>query len=77
MRFQVSISPVWTIRHAAGSTLGPRVVEPLTAVDEHGSLAAACTATGAPYRHAWQLLREDEARFGLPLRVMARGKARS
>lgn len=74
MSFEVSISPVWTIRHPAGSTLGPRVVELLTAVDEHGSLAAACTATGASYRHAWQLLREGEALFGQPLLVMARGK---
>ena len=74
MSFQVSISPVWTIRHAAGGTLGPRVVELLVAVDEHGSLAAACAATGASYRHAWQLLREGEALFGQPLLVMARGK---
>jgi molybdate transport repressor ModE-like protein len=74
LSFQVSISPLWTIRHAEGGTLGPRVVELLVAVDEHGSLAAACTATGASYRHAWQLLREGETLFGQPLLVMARGK---
>jgi molybdate transport repressor ModE-like protein len=74
MTFQVSISPVWTIRHADGRTLGPRVVELLVRVDEHGSLAAACTAMGASYRHAWQLLREGEAMFGQPLLVMSRGR---
>lgn len=74
MSFQVSISPVWTIRHAGGGTLAPRVVELLVMVDEHGSLAAACTAIGASYRHAWQLLREGEALFGQPLLVMSRGK---
>lgn len=72
--FQVSISPVWTIRHGDGASLGPRVVELLVKVDEHGSLASACTAVGASYRHAWQLLREGEALFGQPLLVMARGK---
>jgi molybdate transport repressor ModE-like protein len=74
MSFQVSISPVWTIRHPDGQALAPRVVELLVMVDEHGSLAAACTAIGASYRHAWQLLREGEALFGQPLLVMARGK---
>lgn len=72
--FQVSIDPVWTIRHADGRSLGPRVVDLLVKVDEHGSLAGACTAIGASYRHAWQLLREGEAVFGQPLLVMARGK---
>jgi len=72
--FQVSISPVWTIRHRDGASLGPRVVELLVKVDEHGSLASACQAIGASYRHAWQLLREGEALFGQPLLVMARGK---
>ncbi|MFT3957447.1 MAG: substrate-binding domain-containing protein [Piscinibacter sp.] len=72
--FQVSISPVWTIRQADGDTLGPRVVELLVKVDEQGSLAAACGVIGASYRHAWQLLREGEALFGQPLLVMSRGK---
>jgi molybdate transport repressor ModE-like protein len=72
--FQVSISPVWTIRDGGGASLGPRVVELLVKVDEHGSLASACGAIGASYRHAWQLLREGEALFGQPLLVMARGK---
>lgn len=72
--FQVSIDPVWTIRTADGRALSARVVDLLVKVDEHGSLAAACTDVGASYRHAWQLLREGESLFGQPLLVMARGK---
>lgn len=72
--FQVSIGPVWAVRHADGRSLSPRVVDLLIKVDEHGSLASACAAVGASYRHAWQLLREGEALFGQPLLVMARGK---
>src|SRR5262245_65852380 len=70
----VSITPVWTIRHSDGTTLGPRVTELLVKVEEQGSLAAACQAMGASYRHGWQLLREGEALFGQPLLVMTRGK---
>lgn len=72
--FQVSIDPVWTIRTADGRALSARVVDLLVKVDEHGSLAAACGAAGASYRHAWQLLREGEALFGQPLLLMSRGK---
>jgi molybdate transport repressor ModE-like protein len=73
----VAIAPQWTIRNPGGHTLGPRVVELLVRVHEHGSLSAACAAGGGgagSYRHAWQLLREGEALFGQPLLVMARGK---
>ncbi len=72
--FRVSISPHWTIESPEGRSLGPRVVEMLVKVDEHGSLAGACQASGVSYRHAWQLLREGEALFGQPLLVMSRGK---
>lgn len=72
--FRVSIAPHWTIEGPEGRSLGARVVELLVQVDEHGSLAGACTATGVSYRHAWQLLREGESLFGQPLLVMSRGK---
>lgn len=71
---EVSISPEWTIRSPRGEALSPRVVELLVKVHEHGSLSSACTAAGASYRHAWQLLREGEALFGEPLLRMERGK---
>jgi len=72
--FRVSVAPLWTIEGPDGRALGPRVVELLVQVDEHGSLAGACAASGVSYRHAWQLLREGEALFGQPLLVMSRGK---
>jgi molybdate transport repressor ModE-like protein len=71
---RVSIVPQWTIQSPEGRSLGARVVELLVQVDEHGSLARACTASGVSYRHAWQLLREGESLFGQPLLVMSRGK---
>ncbi len=72
--FRVAIAPHWTIEGPEGRGLGTRVVELLVQVDEHGSLAGACTASGVSYRHAWQLLREGEGLFGQPLLVMSRGK---
>lgn len=72
--YRVAISPHWTIEGPDGLGLGTRVVELLMQIGEHGSLAAACAASGVSYRHAWQLLREGEALFGQPLLVMSRGK---
>jgi molybdate transport repressor ModE-like protein len=71
---RVAISPQWRIEGPDGRELSPRVLDLLLRIDEHGSLARACTATGVSYRHAWQLLREGEALFSQPLLVMSRGK---
>lgn len=71
---KVSISPQWTISDAQGQNLAPRLLELLRDVAEHGSLAAACKATGASYRHAWNLIRNGERQLGRPLLNMARGK---
>ena len=70
----IRIEPRLVIEDATGRGLGTRVVELLLQVDRHGSLAAACAASGLSYRHAWELLREGEALFGQPLLVKARGK---
>lgn len=72
--FRVALAPQWTIEGPEGRGLGTRVVELLVQIDEHGSLAGACTACGTSYRHAWQLLRQGETLFGQPLLVMSRGK---
>jgi len=71
---EVTIKPEWIIRGPAGASLPRRVVELLVKVDEQGSLAGACKATGISYRYAWQLLREGEQLFAEPLIVMQRGK---
>lgn len=70
----VSITPLLAIRDGAGRTLGALTVELLVGIDDHGSLAAACNASGSSYRHGWQLLREAEQLFGQPLLTMTRGK---
>lgn len=72
--YQVTIKPEWIIRPPGGESLPRRLVELLVKVDELGSLASACKATGVSYRYAWELLRQGESLFGEPLIVMKRGK---
>jgi len=72
--YKVLIRPRWTIRRPDGAELPSRLIELLAAVHERGSLLAACAALGLSYRHAWGLLREAEAGFGVPLLLMERGK---
>jgi molybdate transport repressor ModE-like protein len=71
---EVTIRPEWIIRQPGGNSLPRRVVELLVKIDEHGSLAGACKATGISYRYAWELLHQGEALFGESLIVMQRGK---
>lgn len=71
---EVSIQPQWSIRRTGQPTLPPRLVQLLGDVHEHGSLLRACEASGASYRHAWQLLREAEAALGQPLIRTERGQ---
>jgi molybdate transport repressor ModE-like protein len=72
--YHVTIQPEWTIRPASGGSLPPRVVELLVKIQEHGSLATACQASGISYRHAWELVRQAENLFGEQLVRMERGK---
>jgi molybdate transport repressor ModE-like protein len=74
---QVTIRPEWTIKPAGGGSLAPRVIELLVKIQEHGSLANACQASGLSYRHAWELIRQGEALFGERLVHMERGKGSS
>ncbi len=75
--YKVSIQPQWTIRHADGMALSPKLLALLLQVHESGSLSAACRQHGASYRHAWELVRTGEAMFGAPLLRMERGKGSS
>lgn len=70
----VHIDPAWQVTGPGGAPLPPRVLGWLAAIQAHGSLSAACKATGASYRHTWKLVREAEAAMGTPLVTMARGK---
>jgi len=73
--FKVSIKPQWTIKHLEAQILPRRLLELLVEIHEHGSIAAACEASGASYRYAWGLLQEGQTMFGAPLVNMARGKS--
>ncbi|HEX4326977.1 MAG TPA: substrate-binding domain-containing protein [Burkholderiales bacterium] len=73
--FKVSIKPQWTIKHLDTQILPKRLIELLVDIHEHGSIAAACEASGASYRYAWGLLQEGQTLFGAPLVNMARGKS--
>ena len=74
---EVRIKPVWTLTGQHGEEAPPRLIELLVQVQAHGSLSAACKASGASYRHAWSLIREGEALLGHPLLTMSRGKGSS
>jgi molybdate transport repressor ModE-like protein len=71
---KVSIRTQWTIRQGEGEGLSARLLDLLAQVHEQGSLLRACQASGASYRHAWQLVRQGEAQLGVQLLVMERGK---
>ena len=71
---KISIRPQWTITHASGEALGPRLIDLLVCVAETGSIAAACQRAGLSYRHAWDTIRQGEAWFGAPLLQMERGR---
>ncbi|MBC3871055.1 helix-turn-helix transcriptional regulator [Undibacterium oligocarboniphilum] len=71
---KVSIKPQWTISDAEGQDLPVKVLELLRQVHDHGSLSGACKASGASYRHAWNLIRQGEQQIDAPLLKMERGK---
>ena len=71
---QVSIRPVWTIQEPDGPPLPARLIELLVLVAEQGSLLNAARGLGMSYRRAWDVVREGEQQFQMPLLVMERGK---
>jgi molybdate transport repressor ModE-like protein len=74
---KVTIKPMWSVSDAQGQSLSPRLLDLLVLVHEHGSLSAACRASGGSYRHAWSVVRQGEALIGAPLLDMQRGKGAS
>lgn len=71
---QVSIRPAWTIQDPGGPALPARLIELLVQVQMQGSLLTAARVLGLSYRHAWDLVRQGEQQFGVPLLHMERGK---
>lgn len=71
MRLTLTLS--WRLGGDA-AMLDERLLPLLDAVASKGSLAAAVADRGLSYRAAWGLLRDYEAKFGVPLVVLARGR---
>lgn len=71
---KVTIKPQWTLSREGSGTLMPRLIELLRLVQQHGSLARACEASGLSYRHAWQMVRQGHEVFGAPLLRMSPGR---
>jgi molybdate transport repressor ModE-like protein len=59
---------------APGQELDPRLVPLLEAIAASGSLARAVVACGMSYRAAWGLLRDHDARLGVGLVDLERGR---
>ena len=71
--FKVSIRPEWLMATRGGeATPLPVVLGLLSQIDVCGNLAAACKACALSYRHAWGLLRQFEAAFGVVLLITSR-----
>lgn len=72
---KVEIRPDWVVRDAAGTpTALPALLGLLLAVSQLGSISKAATARGMSYRHAWGLLQQFSAQFGVDLVHKVRGK---
>ena len=72
---KVEIRPDWVVRDAAGvPTPLPALLGLLLAVSQLGSISKAAMACGMSYRHAWGLLQQFSAQFGVELVHKVRGR---
>lgn len=71
---RVTPSLCWLPGTPGGPPIDRRLLDLLGRIAEHGSLRAACSATGIPYRTAWGLLQEIERSLGGPLVRLERGR---
>lgn len=67
----------WSTGAGSRTLIDPRVLELLSRIDTQGSLRAACSAVGIPYRTAWGMLQAMEHSFGSPLVRLERGRGAS
>lgn len=72
--FKVRIHPGWELETDSGERMPPRLIALLLAVQDTGSLAAACRRIDLSYRYAWGILKQAQAMFGRPLLRMTRGR---
>ena len=70
----ISISPVWTIRHHGERQFDLLLLTLLHAIQETGRLTDAARHARISYRHAWNVIDQWGSFFPSPLVVMARGR---
>jgi molybdate transport repressor ModE-like protein len=73
--YKLRVAPQWVVDRPGQSGVAlPQVLSLCAALHERGSLAEASKQLRVSYRHAWGLLREAGALFGVPLVAMTRGR---
>lgn len=71
----IEIRPEWLLKKQDGDAISlPVLLQLLTEIRRHGSISSAAGKASLSYRHAWGLLREFEAQFGVPLLQKVRGQ---
>ncbi|WNL42576.1 substrate-binding domain-containing protein [Halomonas sp. PAMB 3264] len=71
---KITVLPTWCFRDDAGNQLDLQLLRLLGAVYRRGKLTQAAEDVGISYRHAWNLLRQGSAFFGVALVEMQRGR---
>ncbi len=71
---RIDIRPVWRFRGDTERELDFMLVNLLAEVAATSKLTCAAEAAGVSYRHAWNLIAEWEAFFGVPLVLKERGR---
>jgi molybdate transport system regulatory protein len=66
---------IWLSTPSGKGIMGDGKWQILKAIDQHGSLRAACKALGLTYRRTWGDLKAIEEEFGFPLLEKSRGGA--
>src|SRR5262245_9512778 len=70
----ISITPVWTIRHHGERQFDRLLLTLLQGIQETGRLTDAAQRAGISYRHSWNVIEQWRGFFRRPLVAMARGR---
>ncbi|WP_447554455.1 substrate-binding domain-containing protein [Vreelandella sp. EE22] len=71
---KITVIPTWCFRDETGKQVDLQLLRLLGAVYRRGKLTQAALDVGISYRHAWNLLRQGDAFFGVALVELQRGK---
>lgn len=71
---KITVLPTWCFRDEAGNPLDLQLLRLLGAVHRRGKLTQAAEDVGISYRHAWNVLRQGNAFFGVALVELQRGR---